>query len=306
MTVAPLIQNQDMVAMAGDRYFNLAYRMLGTHADAEDVVQEARVRLLERSRAGNEPDDAGAYLFRMVANLAVDRLRREKVRRREYPGPWLPEPVTSEDVVATAEDLSLAMLLVLERLSPHERITFVLREAFDLTFAEIADLLGTTDAAARKRCSRARRNLADAPRPVTPASEQRQLLQSLVDAIATGNLETVMQAFSEDAVAYADGGGVVSAAIRPVTDRARIAQVLLFLVEKNGGYDPAAFRWIELAGGPAVLVDMPGESPAVVAVAGDLSDGIESLLIVRNPHKLGTLLRSLESREHGDGGSRHD
>jgi RNA polymerase sigma-70 factor (ECF subfamily) len=279
--------------------------MLGSVADAEDVVQEARLRLLKQDSA---PDNEEAWLFRVVTNLALDRLRREKRQRERYPGPWLPEPLptestassasaivedsTPEGVVELAESLSMGLLLMLERLTPAERVVFVLREGFDLGFDDIADLVSSSAANCRQRYRRAKNHLAGEPGPravsVEDSQGQRQVLEKLLAALASHDLEQMVALFAEDCVAYADGGGVVSAAIRPVTDPARIAQVSLHLVDRIAAEGSVDFRWCSLNGGTGLLVTLDGVLHSSIQV--DVADGqVQRLYIVRNPEKLAHL-----------------
>ncbi len=298
----------------------LAYRMLGSVADAEDVVQEARLRLLRQDSA---PRDESAWLFRVVTNLALDKLRERKRQRLSYPGPWLPEPLPTAEIAADpaagtgvepdaavelAESLSMGLLLVLERLSAAERVVYVLREGFDLPFEDIATLVEASPAACRQRYRRARRHLhVDAGPPATrpglpaPPAETRALLERLLAAVAERDTERVASLFAEDAVAYADGGGVVSAAIRPVTDPARIARVIVHLAEKADQQGGMEIRWVELNAGPALLIEQGGQlhSSLQMDVAGGL---IRRLYVMRNPAKLAHLTGSAGQALTGSAG----
>ena len=179
-----------------------------------------------------EVRDPQRFLMRVVTNLAIDRLRADKVRRRDYVGPWLPEPVAEDeaplDLVELGEELSLGFMLLLDALSPAERVVFVLREGFDFSFDDIASILDLSPAACRQRHSRARRHLQGTPAVTQPVQEKR-LLERLVEAVSAQRVEAVVELLSEDAEVLADGGGVVSAAIRPVTGVQRIAQVMLHI-----------------------------------------------------------------------------
>jgi RNA polymerase sigma-70 factor (ECF subfamily) len=279
------------------RLEGLAYRLLGSVADAEDVVQEARLKLLAQTTV---PDNEEAWLFRVVTNLALDKLREQKRRRESYPGPWLPEPLPTpapDQATELAENLSMGLVLMLERLSPAERAVFVLREGFDLAFDDIAPLVDASAAACRQRYRRAKTHLAGElpPEPalVAGADEQRQLLDRFLAAVAERNYESLVALFAEDCVAYTDGGGVVSAAIRPVTDPGRIAQVTLFLADKLAGDGEPEFHWVELNGGPGLLVTVDGALMLSMQVEG-LAGRIRRVYIVRNPHKLAHLAAELE------------
>lgn len=264
----------------------LAYRMLGSNADAEDVVQEAQLRLHQTEP---KPDNPEAYLYRVISNLCIDKLRHEQVRRRDYFGPWLPEPFVEDDAELTelAQQLSMGFMLMLERLSPAERIVFVLREGFDFSFAEIAQLLDVSPANARQRAHRARKRLsaAEQPGPAAPAAEQKQLLESLLLRVAERDVEGLVALMSEDVVAYADGGGVVSAFIAPVYGAARIAQVTLHVAQKAQNEGPLTFEMRAMNGGWGLLIKQTGEVHSCFQL--DARDGLISrIYMVRNPHKL--------------------
>jgi RNA polymerase sigma-70 factor, ECF subfamily len=271
---------------------SLAYRMLGSVADAEDVVQEAHLRLHLRE---SKPENQQAFLYRVVSNLCVDKLRAEKVRRNHYIGPWLPEPWADDDaeVAELAQQLNLGFLLLLERLSPKERIVFVLREGFDFSFTEVAQILETSPANARQLAHRARRRLADRP-PVMPPqpSAQKLMLQDMMLCVAQGDVDGLVRLMSDDVVAYTDGGGVVSAAITPITEPARIAQVTMHLAQKAAqkaarqGALEYALR--KMNGGWGLVITLEGAVHSCLQV--DVADRrIQTIYVVRNPHKLARL-----------------
>lgn len=282
--------------MSASRLEALAYRMLGSVADAEDVVQEARLKLLAQTEA---PDSEEAWLFRVVTNLALDRLREQKRRREAYPGPWLPEPLPTgapDDVAELAEDLSMGLVLMLERLSPAERAVFVLREGFDLGFNDIGAVLDATPASCRQRYRRAKGHLADpssGPRPQASPGDQQAMLERLLDAVASRDLDGLVELFAEDCVTYADGGGVVSAAIIPITEPRRIAQVTMHLARKMEAEGELNFVWCDLNGGPGILITLDGALVSTLQL--DVMDGrIAHLYIVRNPEKLAHLTALLK------------
>ncbi len=277
----------------------LAYRMLGSVSDAEDVVQEAKLKLVERT-ANKEPipDREQAYLYRVVSNLCIDRLRRLKLERQTYVGPWLPDPAAYEEpdehgnAAELAENLSIAFMLMLEKLTPEDRVVYVLREGFDFSYAEIGELLQATPVAVRQRASRARKRLGT-PVAATPAREQRRVLERMIDAVARRDIEGLVELLAPDAVAYTDGGGVVSAALVPVATRERIAQVTLHLVNKTEAEDGALqFRFAQLNGGEGLVVMQDQRIHSTIQV--DVTDGlVTALYVTRNPHKLDHLARSL-------------
>lgn len=274
------------------RLIRLAYRLLGSVEDAEDVVQDAHLRLLA---GGHTPDDPGAYLFRTVTHLAIDRLRRLKVQRRAYAGPWLPEPLDTADEDASVpaerrQDLGIGLLLLLERLSVGERVAYVLREAFDLDFRTMSEVLDVRVEACRQRYHRARRKIAGIEAWPTPTAAQRRLLERLAEAVLAGDRTRLTALLAEDAVMLTDGGGQVRAAIIPVERPDRIAQVLLHIVSRQ---DPATFtfEWRHLNGGAGLLIRQRGVPFSCVQVAGEGGgDGRAArIYVMRNPAKLARL-----------------
>ena len=268
------------------RYFRLAYRMLGSRAEAEDVVQEAYLKVGTHPGEIAEP---ARYLMRTVANLCVDRLRAERVRRRAYVGPWLPEPLVSDEApdatAELAESLAKGFMLLLERLSPAERIVFVLREGFDLDFGEIAELLDVGAAACRQRFARARRRLHDrSTEPPRPAAH-RDLLERLMTAIAGQDADAVVALLGDDALLISDGGGVVAAAIRPVEGRERIARVLVHIAARLAAGGGASFRFANVNGDWGVVVLQDGAIDGAMALE-TRSGAIRRIFLVRNPAKL--------------------
>lgn len=284
--------------MSTSRLEALAYRMLGSVADAEDVLQEARLR---RLKLASPPDNEEAWLTRVVTNLALDRLRELKRRRETYTGPWLPEPLPTdmvedagpEGVAELAEQLGMGLMLMLERLSPVERAVFVLREGFDLGFDDIGAMLDSTPASCRQRYRRAKTHLAGGQDRgyAGPPEQQRQLLESLLGAVAARDMPALVALFAEDCIAYADGGGVVSAAIIPVTDPERIARVTLHVVEKLVAEGEVDIRWTTLNGNPGLLIWQGAALVATVQLE-TAGDRIRRVYIVRNPEKLAHLALS--------------
>lgn len=283
--VAPSLATVDRQGL-----LRLAYRLLGSVEDAEDVVQDAHVKLLAAARPPAHP---GAWLFRTVTNLAIDRLRHLKVVRRAYPGPWLPEPLATDEAEVEGaavrdDDLSVGLLLLLERLSVTERVAFVLRESFDLDFAAMGRLLGVGTDACRQRYHRACRKLdADWQAPA-PSAVQKRLLERLRDAVLSGDHAAVVNLLSDDALLLTDGGGKVSAAVRPVAEPARIAQVLLHLASRQP-LDRLSFEWRPLNGGVGLLICEDGVPYSVIQVGADAGERLTRLYVVRNPDKLARL-----------------
>ncbi len=266
--------------------FTVAYEMLGSAADAEDVLQETWLRW-----AGidlGQVRDQRAYLVRITTRQALTRLRTIRRRKESYIGPWLPEPLlTAPDVaedVELADNVSMAMLLVLETLNPAERAVFVLREVFDLDYDEIAEAIGKSPAAVRQIAHRARAHVAARqPRrggsPAETRTETRDVLEAFQRAVDTGDLQRLLDVLAPDVVLLTDGGGVAQAALAPVTGAATVAELL-------GRIAPvAAPQLAPVNGHPALIVRLNGAIDTVIAVRID--DGlITGLYAVRNPEKL--------------------
>jgi len=279
--------------MSGDPFvthrrllFTVAYELLGSAADAEDVVQEAWLKWAGVDQA--EVRDPRAFLVRVVTRTALDRLRTLARRREEYVGPWLPEPLlTSPDVaedVELADSLSMAMLLVLETLAPVERAVFVLREVFALEYDELAEAVGKSPTAVRQIAHRARAHVAARrPRGNTSPSDARNAFEAFRRAIVTGDLQGLADILAPDVVALSDGGGIKQALPRPVVGVDKVARLLhvgLAPVRDRMTFEPA-----EVNGGPALIVRLDGELDSVVSVhvEGGL---VRGLYTVRNPEKL--------------------
>lgn len=272
--------------------FTVAYEMLGSAADAEDVLQETWLRW-----AGVDLDtvrDQRAYLVKITTRQALTRLRTLGRRKESYVGPWLPEPLlTAPDVaedIELADSVSMAMLLVLETLTPTERAVFVLREVFDLAYDEIAEAVDKNPAAVRQIAHRARAHVAARrPRDVVSPAETRGVLEAFQRAIETGDLQTLLDMLAPDVVALADGGGVVQAALEPVVGAGGVIQVLGRIAAV------ALLRPAQVNGHPALIVQINGEVDTVVAVRID--DGlITGLYAVRNPEKLSYMERETALR----------
>lgn len=263
----------------------LAYGMLGSVEDAEDVLQEAQLRLLQ---AHPKPDNEEAYLYRLVSNLSIDRLRRLKVARRAYSGPWLPQPATADhvDTVALAQELTIGFLHLLEELSPAERVSYVLREAFDFSHDDIAQVLDISPANARQRNRRARQRLAGKTPPARlPDEVCKSLLEKMVACVALDDVDGLVAMLAEDAVAYTDGGGVVSAAIVPVVGKDRIATVTMHLARRVLAGTNPQLTFERINGNWALAVREDGALHSVIFIEGT-AQAIERVFVVRNPAKL--------------------
>jgi len=266
--------------------FTVAYEMLGSAADAEDVLQETWLRWAGVDLGAVR--DQRAYLVQVTTRQALSRLRTLGRRKESYVGSWLPEPLlTAPDVaedVELADSVSMAMLLVLETLAPTERAVFVLREVFDVSYDEIAEAIGKTPAAVRQIAHRARAHVA-ARRPRGPVSraESRDALQAFQRAAETGDLQGLLDMLAPDVVFLGDGGGIVQAVRVPVTGAAKVARLLAVGLERIGA--TASLEPAQVNGYPALIVRFDGELDTVIAVRID--DGlITGLYAVRNPEKL--------------------
>ena len=267
--------------------FTVAYELLGSAADAEDVVQEAWLRWADVDRATVR--DPRAYLVRVVTRQGLNRLRTLARRRESYVGPWLPEPlVTTHDVaddLALADSVSTAMLLVLESLTPTERAVFVLREVFEVEYDEIASAVDKSPAAVRQIAHRARRHVAARrPRQRVDPAEGRDVVDRFLHAAASGDLQSLLDVLAPDVVLTSDGGGRVSAALRPVEGRDKVTRFLAGLAAQG----PFTVTPLDVNGGPGLRVDVAGELALVGSL--DVGDGqVRALYLVRNPDKLGRI-----------------
>jgi RNA polymerase sigma-70 factor (ECF subfamily) len=266
--------------------FTVAYEMLGSAADVEDVLQEAWLRWV-RVEQGHVQDDR-AFLVRVTTRLALDRLRTMKRRKESYVGPWLPEPLlTAPDVaddVELAESVSMGIMLVLETLSPTERAVFVLREAFGFGYDEIAAAVEKSPAAVRQIAHRARRHVeARRPREVTSPAQVRAAAESFQRAVATGDFQSLLDVLAPDVVLVTDGGGLKRAALRPV---GAAAKVLRYVAGGIATADVALSAEVTVVNGhPGVLLRVDGVVDGVLAMR--VEDGrITGMYYVRNPEKL--------------------
>jgi RNA polymerase sigma-70 factor, ECF subfamily len=274
-----------------------AYRMLGQYAEAEDVVQDAYLRWTDAAAKGAIEDDK-AYLRTIVTRLSLDRLRSARARREVYVGPWLPEPVLSEEketpesAAVLADDISFALMLALERLAPLERAAFLLHDALSVPFDEVAQTLGRSEDAVRKLASRAREHVRDANRrSSTSHDEAMRLRDALLNAITNDDAAALQQLLTDEVLFVSDGGGKVPSASVPVTGSERVTQLLLGLKRKGA----AGVRRIELV----TLNGLPGyalfsDAGVETAIAIEIDNGrIAAMYAVRNPDKLRTISAAL-------------
>jgi RNA polymerase sigma-70 factor (TIGR02957 family) len=264
--------------------FTVAYEMLGSAADAEDVVQETWLRWADVDQA--EVRDPRAYLVRVVTRQALNRLRTLARRREEYVGEWLPEPLlTSPDVaedVELAESLSIAMLTVLETLGPAERAVFVLHEVFDTPYDEIAAAVDKSPAAVRQIAHRAREHVAARrPRVQVSRAEQRAVVERFLAALQNGDVQGLLDVLAPEVVLRSDGGGVVAAVRHPIEGAERVARFLASFAKIAPG---ARVDTVWLNGAPAARIDADREVTAVSLVIE--AGRITRIYAIRNPHKL--------------------
>ena len=274
------------------RLFGVAYRMLGSVADAEDVVQEAFLRW--STAAPDDVREPAAWLTTVVTRLCIDQLKSARARRERYVGPWLPEPLLAEassvpDVSEAAElsdSLSMAFLMVLESLTPTERAAFLLREVFGYEYGEIAELLNVSEPNARQLVHRAKDRVAERRQRFEADKEkQRELLQRFLFAVTTGEMDALVELLAEDAVLYTDGGGEVKAARWPIVGSDKIGR---FLARVAKGSPPdAESRIVDVNGAPGVLLSVDGR-PFWVLTADAAEGRLQSIYIVLNPQKLRT------------------
>jgi RNA polymerase sigma-70 factor (ECF subfamily) len=279
--------DNDPLAPHRGRLLGLAYRMLGSRSDAEDVVQDAYLRFA----GAQDVHNAEAFLVTVVTRLCLDRLKSARAQREVYVGPWLPEPVfdaeglSADAATELADDLSFALLLALDRLSPLERAAFLLHDVFDTPFSEIAAMLDRTEAACRQLATRARRAVRDErPAPAATPDNHARLLQAFGEAVTSGDVARLAELLREDAVAITDGGGRKTAARNPIQGADKIARFFIGLAAKNAGHEirvePAMIN-----GAIGALLYLDGELDHTMSMAIS-GEKIAAIYIVRNPDKL--------------------
>lgn len=279
---------------ARPRLFAIAYRMLGSASDAEDVVQETFVRWQSCDRKVVETPPA--WLSKVVSNLSLNRLSSAVNRREEYVGMWLPEPVLDADPYANPEacfqqheSVSFALLVLLERLSPTERAVFVLREAFDYRHAEIADYLGISESASQQAFHRAKDRVGSEQRFAVEPHEAHRITAAFVDAAMSGDPNKLAELLTADAIAVGDGGGIVPAATRPFQGREKVSSFLTQLFEsapRMPQYTAGLRLYSVLVGGAPALLGVNDERLVMVLVMEVRDGAISAIRNVANPHKL--------------------
>jgi RNA polymerase sigma-70 factor (ECF subfamily) len=273
--------------------FSIAYRMIGSATEAEDIVQESFLRYHRETAQGTEVDSPKAYLSAITTRLSIDHLRSARVRRESYVGTWLPEPLltdTESDAARhadTADSLSLGFLVLLESLTPVERAVFLLREVFDFDYGNIADVVGKSEDNCRQIAVRARRQV-HGGKPRFEASRQRreELARRFFQAAAEGDTDGLVGLLAADVVAYADGGGKAVAFPRPVHGRERVARLLAGRVGTGQRLGVREMRLAEINGQPGALF-LGSTGDPIVAVSLDIADDlVQTLRAITNPDKL--------------------
>ena len=284
------------------RLFGIAYRMLGSAAEAEDIVQDAWLRWQGTDRSAVV--DPPAFLATATTRLAITFAQSARSRRETYIGPWLPEPVdTSGDPrlgAERAEGLEFAVLLLLEKLSPTERAAYVLREAFDYSYDQIAHIIRSTEANARQLVTRARKHISDGRRKSVSPSEQQRLLNAFIVASQKGDLPALEKLFASDVVSYADGGGAVHVARLPISGRERVAHYYASVGSFMGG--GVTIEWIETNGQSGALVLRNGAAIGLATVEAS-EEGIFRILLIMRPSKLVAISRTADAKRGSQSGS---
>lgn len=268
------------------RLRRLAYRMLGSVTEAEDAVQDAWLRW---ARAGRDVTDPGAWLVRATTRLCIDRLRAAKAERAAYKGPWLPEPLIeplTDDPVERAEDVSIAFLLALERLSPLERAVFLLHDVFEQDYAEVAGTLERSEAAVRQLASRAREHVRTArPRFAVDPQVVLNLAAAFATASATADVGALAELLAKDAILVSDGGGKRAAALRVMVGRDDILRLLEGLRWRHSAETIRRVDAVRINGYPGLLLQMD-DGPETFAFEPDADGRIAAIYVMRNPDKL--------------------
>jgi RNA polymerase sigma-70 factor (TIGR02957 family) len=284
---------RDLATFADHRelLFAVAYRLLGSVAEAEDVVQDTWLRWSERDRG--DVDSPRAFLATTATRLALTKLTAARARRETYVGPWLPEPLATTPDVAEdavlAESVSTAMLMVLETLSPLERAVFVLHDVFDFPYAEVAKTIGREEPAVRQLAHRARKHVqARRPRFETDRALHRQVTEQFLAAVQGGDVATLMELLAPDVTLWTDGGGKVTAARRPIRGADKVSRASVALTERLGP-GPITFSYLDLNGQPGLVIYDGAGTLAAAGGIGIVDGKIQEIWAVRNPEKLGGL-----------------
>jgi RNA polymerase sigma-70 factor (ECF subfamily) len=299
-------RESDEVEELRERMFAIAYRMTGSVSDAEDIGQEAFVRLERARREGEEVESPVAWLSTVTTRLAIDHMRSARARRESYVGPWLPEPLLTEDGPGPAEHaevadtLSQAFLVLMETLSPVERAVFLLREVFGYGYDQIADAVGRREDNCRQIAARARRHVEARRTRFDADREQRdELLDRFLEAAESGNVDGLEELLAADAVVYSDGGGKISAARHPFAGVDRIARFMVRITRFRREREASRSRRATVNGEPAQLLIAPDGTVSGVLTIDAVEGKVQTIRIVRNPDKLRHLRLSSLTGEPG-------
>jgi RNA polymerase sigma-70 factor (TIGR02957 family) len=285
--------------------FAIAYRMLGSVSEAEDVVQEGLLRLHRTLEQGERIESPRAYVSTVVTRLAIDQLRSARVRRETYTGEWLPEPLVAAEEgdpaweAELADSLSFAFLVVLESLSPEQRAAFLLREVFDYPYDRIAEIVGKSEDNVRQLTARARRHVEERKPRYEPSAELRnELAHRFIAAAREGELGELESLLAEDVVLHGDGGGKAPAIARPLEGRSRVAKTLVAWARTGQRAGGVEFRPVEVNGQPGAIAIDAQEQTIISVLALDIVDGrIQAINSVVNPDKLRHLGPVADARE---------
>ena len=288
---------QSLLTSKQGRFIGLAYRMLGSRADAEDILQDAHLKIEQLDEL--EIRNAEAFLVTMITRMCLDQKKSAHARREVYVGPWLPEPILDADQISPesaselADDLSFALLLTLEKLSINERTAFLLHDVFDTPYSDISSILGKSEAACRQLANRARKSIHNS-RPSSPVPEEmhKQLLMQFSEAARTGDTAALQTLLTDDAVAYADGGGQIISALLPIKGADKVARFFVGIVSKQLARDQSEKVTLQqINGAPGLLIKINDVIDQTLTL--DISEGkIQAIYVVRNPQKLQYVGRS--------------
>lgn len=265
---------------------NMAYGMLGNLPDAEDIIQDAYLRW--NNVTLEDVDNPEAYLQTIVSRLCIDHFRSAKQQREEYYGPWLPEPIVSSDQqpdtdIELHNDLTIALLHLLENLSPDQRAIYLLHDIFGYKFSEIAQLLDKNSAACRKAAQRARHQIKSSNPPQTKGSNDEQIVQQFIEAIQARDIEKIQLLLTDNAIMYSDGGGKATAAPKPIESLAKVSKFLISIAEKNT--DPVSIEKVKVNNRPGLKIYLNEKLHSVWSfqVTGN---NIEKIFAILNPSKI--------------------
>jgi RNA polymerase sigma-70 factor (TIGR02957 family) len=286
--------HDELLAELRPAAFAIAYRMLGSVAEAEDVVQETLLRVHRSLEAGERIDSPRAFAATVATRLSIDQLRSARVRRESYVGEWLPEPLVSDPAgdparqAEMADSLSMAFLVLLESLSPEQRAVLLLRDVFDYGYDEIAGIVGKSEANTRQLATRARRHVEDGRPRFDASREQRdELARRFLEAAQGGDLDGLEALLAHDVVLHGDGGGNAPALARSLHGRSRVARTLMAWMRQGAKIPGASMRQVEVNGQPGALM-LDGEERVISVMSLDIADGqVQGIRSVVNPEKLG-------------------